>query len=80
MATEPVLEEILAYLSRRPAYADIVLALPPGTLDAEPGYITDFLDFVDETHGGVRSWLTGPAGIPSETIERLQQVFVDRNY
>ena len=54
MASAPVLDEITAYLRRRPAYADVVLRLPPGTMDAEPAFIGDFLDAIESEYGDHR--------------------------
>jgi protein-tyrosine phosphatase len=76
MASAPVLDEVTAYLQRRPAYADVVLRLPPGTMDAEPEFIGDFLDAVEREHGDIVTWLTERAGVPVETIDRWRRLFV----
>jgi protein-tyrosine phosphatase len=77
METEPVLDEITAYLLRRPAYSDVVLRLPPGTMDADPSFLSDFLDGVEDTYGGFRAWLTQHAAIPTSTIATLEHVLVE---
>lgn len=77
MRTGPALDDIIGYLSRRPAYADVVDRFPPGTLDAEPAYIADFLTLVDAEHGGIRQWLVDRAGLSLQTIEALTEVIVD---
>jgi protein-tyrosine phosphatase len=77
METERVLPEIMAYLQRRPAYADIVLRFPPGTMDVEPRFISDFLDDVERTYGGMSAWLTERAGVPVETVAMLEQLLVE---
>ncbi|MBK5332461.1 MAG: tyrosine-protein phosphatase [Ilumatobacteraceae bacterium] len=77
METEPILDEIIAYLQRRPAYADVVLRFPPGTMDAEPSFMIDFLDDVERTYGGMSAWLTGHAGVSMETVARLEQLLVE---
>ena len=77
METEPILDEIVAYLQRRPAYADVVLRFPPGTMDAEPSFMIDFLDHVERTYGGMSSWLTEHAGVSAETVARLEQLLVE---
>jgi protein-tyrosine phosphatase len=77
METEPILDEIIAYLQRRPAYADVVLRFPPGTMDADPSFMIDFLDDVERTYGGVCAWLTGHAGVSTETVARLEQLLVE---
>jgi protein tyrosine/serine phosphatase len=77
METETVLTEITAYMLRRPAYADVVLRLPPGTMDADPSFMSVFLDGVEDTYGGFRAWLTQHAGIPASTITTLEQILVE---
>ena len=77
METEPVLADIIAYLQRRPAYADIVLRFPPGTMDVDPKFISDFLDDVDRTYGGMFTWLTEHAGVSPESVARLEQLLVE---
>jgi protein-tyrosine phosphatase len=77
MQTEPVLGDIVAYLQRRPAYADVVLRFPPGTMDVDPKFIGDFLDDVERTYGGVPAWLTEHAGVPAESVARLEQLLVE---
>ena len=77
METEPILDEIIAYLQRRPAYADVVLRFPPGTMDADPNFMIDFLDDVDRTYGGISAWLTEHAGISAESVARLEQLLVE---
>lgn len=76
MASASVLDEVTAYLQRRPAYADVVLRLPPGTMDAEPEFIGDFLDAVEDRHGDVATWLIDHAGVPQESIDRWRRLFV----
>lgn len=77
METERALPDIMAYLQRRPAYADIVHRFPPGTMDVEPRFISDFLDDVERTFGGMSAWLTEQAGVPVESIARLEQLLVE---
>jgi protein-tyrosine phosphatase len=77
MDTEPALDDIVAYLQRRPAYADVVLQFPPGTLDVVPHFIVDFLDDVERTYGGISAWLTERAGVSVETIARLEELLVE---
>jgi protein-tyrosine phosphatase len=77
MASEPVLDDVIAYLQRRPAYSDIIHEFPPGTMDAEPEFIGDFLDGIDAAHGNIPTWLVTTAGIPIDTIERLRRLFVE---
>ncbi len=73
----PVRDELVAYLSRRPAYAEVVHQFPPGTLDAEPRFIEDFLDELARETGGVIGWLTGPAGVSDTTMSRLERLFLE---
>jgi protein-tyrosine phosphatase len=75
--TESVLDEIVAYMLRRPAYADVVLRLPPGTMDADPSFMSDFLDGVEDTYGGIPSWLTQHAGVSASSIAMLEGVLVE---
>jgi protein tyrosine/serine phosphatase len=75
--TETVLTEITAYMLRRPAYADVVLRLPPGTMDADPSFMSDFLDGVEDTYGGFPAWLEQHAGIPASTLATLEQILVE---
>jgi protein-tyrosine phosphatase len=77
MATEPALADIIAYLQRRPAYADVVLRFPPGTMDVEPQFISGFLDGVERTYGGMSTWLTEHAGVSADSIARLDQLLVE---
>jgi protein tyrosine/serine phosphatase len=77
MQTEPALGDIVAYLQRRPAYADVVLRFPPGTMDVDPKFISVFLDDVERTYGGVTTWLTEHAGVPAESLSKLQQLLVE---
>ena len=77
METEPVLDDIVAYLQRRPAYADVVLRFPPGTMDADPDFMIDFLDDVERTYGGIFAWLTKHAGVSAESIAKLEQLLVE---
>ncbi len=77
METEPVLADIISYLQRRPAYADIVLRFPPGTMDVDPKFISDFLDDVDRTYGGMSTWLTEHACVSTESVARLEQLLVE---
>ena len=77
METETASEAILAYLQRRPAWADLVLRLPPGTMDVEPRNMIDFLDGVDRTYGGVSSWLIEHAGVSADSLTRLEQLLVE---
>ena len=77
METEPVLADIISYLQRRPAYADIVLRFPPGTMDVDPKFISDFLDDVDRTYGGMSRWLTEHACVSTESVARLEQLLVE---
>ena len=67
----------MAYLQRRPAYADVVLRFPPGTMDADPNFMIDFLDDVERRYGGISAWLTERAGIPAESVARLGQLLVN---
>jgi protein-tyrosine phosphatase len=75
--TESALPGIMAYLQRRPAYADVVLRFPPGTMDVDPKFMSDFLDDVERTYGGVSAWLTEHSGVPAESIARLEQLLVE---
>jgi protein-tyrosine phosphatase len=77
METETVLADIMAYLQRRPAYADIVLRFPPGTMDVDPRFISEFLDDVDRTYGGMSTWLTEHAGVSTESIASLEHLLVE---
>ena len=77
METESVLADIIAYLHRRPAYADVVLRFPPGTMDVDPKFMSDFLDDVERTYGGTSAWLTEHAGVTAESIARLEQLLVE---
>jgi protein tyrosine/serine phosphatase len=77
MKTEPILDEIIAYLQRRSAYADVLLQFPAGMLDADPNYMIDFLDDVDRTYGGISAWLTEHAGISAESVAGLEQLLVE---
>jgi protein tyrosine/serine phosphatase len=77
MASAPVLDEITAYLQRRPAYADVVLHFPPGTMDAEPAFIEDFLDAIESEHGSIGTWLIDQGGVSSATIEQWRRKFVE---
>jgi protein-tyrosine phosphatase len=77
METEPALPDIIAYLQRRPAYADVVLRFPPGTMDVEPRFISDFLDDVERTYGGFSAWLTDHAGVTAQSLARLEQLLVE---
>jgi protein tyrosine/serine phosphatase len=77
MKTEPALADIMAYLQRRPAYADIVHRFPPGTMDVDPKFISDFLDDVDRTYGGMSTWLTEHADVSTESLARLEQLLVE---
>jgi protein tyrosine/serine phosphatase len=76
METESALPAIMAYLQRRPAYADVVLRFPPGTMEVEPKFISGFLDGVDRTYGGMSTWLVEHAGVPPESIATLEQLLV----
>ena len=62
---------------RRPAYANVVLRFPPGTMDADPNFMIDFLDDVERTYGGISAWLTEHAGVSAETVARLEQLLVE---
>lgn len=77
MDTEPALGDIIAYLLRRPAYADVVLRFPPGTMDVDPKFMSDFLDDVERTYGGMFAWLTEHARVTAESIARLEQLLVE---
>jgi protein-tyrosine phosphatase len=77
METEPNLAEIIAYLQRRPAYADVVLRFPPGTMDVDPNFMIDFLDGVERTYGGIFAWLTEHAGVSGESVARLERLLVE---
>jgi protein-tyrosine phosphatase len=77
MATEPVLDDIIAYLQRRPAYAEIVLRFPPGTMDVDPSFMIGFLDDVERTYGGMSAWLTEHAGVPAESLATLERLLVE---
>lgn len=77
MDTEPALGDIMAYLQRRPAYADVVLRFPPGTMDVDPKFMSDFLDDVERTYGGMSAWLTEHAGVMPESIASLEQLLVE---
>ncbi|MEY2401621.1 MAG: protein-tyrosine phosphatase [Ilumatobacteraceae bacterium] len=78
METEPVLADIIAYLQRRPAYADVVLRFPPGTMDVDPKFMSDFLDDVERTYGGMSAWLTEHAGVSTESVARLEELLVEQ--
>ena len=77
METEPNLAEIMTYLQRRPAYADVVLRFPPGTMDVDANFMIGFLDGVERTYGGISAWLTGHAGVSAESVARLEQLLVE---
>lgn len=77
METESALADIMAYLQRRPAYADVVLRFPPGTMDVDPKFISGFLDDVDRMYGGMTAWLTEHAGVPADSIARLEELLVE---
>ena len=74
METEPNLAEIMGYLQRRPAYADVVLRFPPGTMDVDPNFMIGFLDGVERTYGGMIAWLTEHAGVSAESVARLERL------
>jgi protein-tyrosine phosphatase len=76
-ASGDALPEITEYLLRRPAYADILLQLPPGTMDADPAFMGDFLADVDARHGGVRSFLVERAGVTPATLDAIRRAVVD---
>jgi protein tyrosine/serine phosphatase len=77
METESVLPDIIAYLQRRPAYADIVLRFPPGTMDVDPNFMIGFLDHVEQTYGAMSSWLIEHARVPADSVARLEQLLVE---
>jgi protein tyrosine/serine phosphatase len=77
METAPALPGIMAYLQRRPSYADVVLRFPPGTMDVEEKFISGFLDDVDRTYGGISAWLTDHAGVTAGSLARLEQLLVE---
>jgi len=77
MKTEPILDEIIAQLQRRSAYADVSLQFPAGMLDADPNYMIDFLDDVERMYGGIAAWLTEHAGFSAESLGALEQLLVE---
>lgn len=77
MQTERALDAIVAYLHRRPAYADVVDRFPPGTMDVDPKFMSDFLDDVDRTYGSMSTWLTEHAGVSTESVARLEELLVE---
>jgi hypothetical protein len=70
-------DELVSYLRRRPAYRAVVDRFPPGTLDAPPWFIEDFLDDLARESGGIIGWLTGPGGVSPTTIASLERLFLD---
>jgi hypothetical protein len=77
MRSAPARDELVAYLGRRPAYAQVVHQFPPGTLDAEPCFIEDFLDDLARETGGIIGWLTGLASVSATTMSRLERLFLE---
>ncbi|MGZ4791170.1 MAG: tyrosine-protein phosphatase [Ilumatobacteraceae bacterium] len=77
MKTAPILDEIIAYLQRRPAYGDVLLRFPPGMLEADPNFMIEFLDDVERLYGGIPAWLTAHAGISAESVAALEQLLVE---
>jgi protein-tyrosine phosphatase len=73
----PARDELVSYLGRRPAYAQVVNQFPPGTLDADPWFIDSFLDDLARERGGITGWLTGPCGVSDTTISRLERLLLD---
>ena len=39
--------------------------------------MSDFLDDVERSYGGMSSWLTEHAGVTAESIARLEQLLVE---
>jgi protein tyrosine/serine phosphatase len=76
MRSAPVRDELVAYLGRRAAYGRVVQQFPPGTLDAEPWFIEDFLDDLARESGGVIGWLTGRGVVSPTTISSLERLFL----
>jgi protein tyrosine/serine phosphatase len=76
-ASEATLDATIEYLMRRPAYREVIPALPPGTMLARPEYMADFLDDVGRRHGGVIAWLTTTAGVSPTSLARLQAALVE---
>jgi protein tyrosine/serine phosphatase len=77
MKTAPVLDQIIAFLQRRKAYADVLQQFPAGMLDADPNYMIDFLDDVERMYGGIAAWLTEHAGFSAESLGALEQLLVE---
>jgi hypothetical protein len=65
-------DEIIAFLRRRPTYADAVDAMRPDTLDSDPATMREFLRRLDESHGGARGWALS-AGLSEGTLARLEE-------
>jgi protein tyrosine/serine phosphatase len=76
-ASEATLDATIEYLMRRPAYREVIPALPPGTMLARPQYMADFLDDVDRRHGGIAGWLTATAGVSPTSLARLRAALVE---
>jgi protein tyrosine/serine phosphatase len=69
-------EDLVKFLRRRPSYIERLDQLSPSALDSEPNTMRQFLDLVDESYGGARSWAL-LAGVSEATLRRLETTLLE---
>ena len=69
-------QELIAFLGRRPSYAERLKELPPSALDCEPETMRQFLDLIDDRYGGARAWALR-AGVGEATLHRLEETLLE---
>ncbi len=72
VATQEGLDAIIERLMSSRGYQDMLAALPPDTLHAEPETMTRLLDRIRERHGSIRDYVAA-IGVEEVAVERLRE-------
>lgn len=71
VATAGERDRLVAFLRRRPSYANSVDDFHPDLLSSDPATMETFLARLEAEHGSVRAWALG-IGLSPETLSRLE--------
>jgi protein-tyrosine phosphatase len=75
-AMHPERARIVEFLRRRPTYTDMVDEMDPAALDSEPATMREFLQLLEDRHGGPRRWILD-AGLDETVLRELEATLLE---